>query len=363
LGNRSLNRALLERQLLLRRHAMPVVEAVERLVGLQAQSPNPPYIGLWTRLERFTPADLSRCIADRRAVRIVLMRATIHLVSDRDCLMLRPLVQPVLERQLRGSAHGRNVAGIDLRELVAAGRELVEEKPLTMTELGARLGKRWPNRYSASLAFAIRNHVPLVQVPPRGLWGESGQPTCTSAERWLGQPLDGAASIDTLIARYLAAFGPATVMDIQAWSGLTKLREAVDRLRPRLRVFQSEDGKELFDLPDAPRPDPDTPASPRFLPEFDNILLAHADRRRIIADEHRKRIATLNGMVPGTVLIDGFVRGAWKVRRARGGATLEIGMYARLPRKERGALMEEGERLLGFLAPELGKRSVAIESA
>ena len=351
LGLRALNRALLARQLLLRRSPMPAQDAVHHLVGLQAQSPNPPYIGLWTRLEDFRADALGQLLLDRRVVRVALMRSTIHLVTADDCLMLRPLVQPVLDRELKGSAHGRNLAGMNIDEVIAAGRALVDERPLTGTTLGEMLSRRWPDRHPRCLAYAIRNHIPLVHVPPRGVWGKAGQPSMTSAEAWLGRALERSPSLDVLILRYLVAFGPATVQDIQAWSGLTRLREHVERLRPQLEVLRDEDGTELFDLPDAPRPDPDTPAPPRFLAEFDNALLSHANRRRIIADDHRKRIATSNGMIPGAVLVDGFLRGTWRITRLRGVATLVIQPYERIRKADRVALADEGAELLNFVAP------------
>jgi len=350
---RALNRAFLDRQMLLRRSPVTPYEAVEHLIGLQAQSPNPPYVGLWTRLQDFTADALSRLITERRLVRVALMRSTIHLVTDRDCLALRPLVQPVLERQLKGSAHGRNLAGLDIAEVVAAGRALVEAEPRTTTELGALLQERWPDRFPRSLAFAIRNHIPLVQVPPRGLWGKSGQPSCTSAEQWLGRPVDTASSLESMVLRYLGAFGPATVADVQAWSGLTRLREIVERLASRVRRFRDDRGKELFDLPDAPRPGSAVEAPARFLPEFDNALLSHADRRRIITDEHRRRLATSNGMVPGVILVDGFLRGTWKVRRTSARATLIVQPYERIAKSDRASVSEEGSRLLTFLAPSM----------
>jgi hypothetical protein len=350
LGQHALNRATLERQMLLRRWKMPAEEAIEHLVGLQSQAPNPPYVGLWTRLEGFHPEELARLILDRRAVRIALMRNTVHLVSARDCLALRPLVQPVLDRGLYASrAHRAGLEGLDIEALVAAGSALLEEKPRTAKELGELLRERWTDHDAASLARAIRHLVPLIQVPPRGIWGESGQAAHTTVEVWLGRPLDSESSLGEMVVRYLGAFGPATVKDVQIWSGLTRLGEVFERLRPRLRVFRDEHGKELFDLPDAPRPSPDAPAPPRFLPEFDNLILSYADRARVIANDHRRVIAARNGMVPAVVLVDGFVRGTWKIEKTRRAATLVIEPFESLPKKERDDLVEEGERLVNLL--------------
>jgi Winged helix DNA-binding domain len=353
LGPCELNRATLERQMLLRRRKLSAVEAIEHLVGMQAQAPAPPYVGLWTRLEDFYPDDLARLILERRAVRIALMRNTVHLVSARDCLALRPLMQPVFDRTLYGTRANRaRLEGVDIEALVAAGRALLEERPRTAKELGELLQEQWPERDPASLARAIRYLVPLVQVPPRGLWGKSGPAAHTTAEAWLGRPLDPAPSLEETILRYLGAFGPASVKDVQTWSGLTRLDEVIERLRPRLRIFRDERGKELFDVPDAPMPDPDTPAPPRFLPEFDNLILSHADRTRVIAEEYRNAIASKNGMVPASVLVDGFVRGTWKIERSRGKAILEIKPFEPLTREDRDALVEEGERLIRFTDAE-----------
>jgi hypothetical protein len=349
LGPRELNRATLERQMLLRRRKLSAVEAIEHLVGMQAQAPAPPYVGLWTRLEDFHPDDLKRLILERRAVRIALMRNTVHLVSARDCLAMRPLMQPVFDRTLYSTRANRaNLEGVDIEALVAAGRALLEERPRTAKELGKLLQEQWPEHDPASLARAIRHLVPLVQVPPRGLWGKSGPAAHTTAEAWLGRPLDPASSLEETILRYLGAFGPATVKDVQTWSGLTRLGEVIERVRPRLRIFRDERGKELFDVPDAPMPDPDTPALPRFLPEFDNLILSHADRTRVIAEEYRKAIASKNGMVPASVLVDGFVRGTWKTERSRGKATLEVKPFEPLAKEDRDALAEEGEQLIRF---------------
>ena len=364
LGLRALNRATLERQMLLRRRKLPAIEAIEHLVGMQAQAPDPPYVGLWTRLEGFHPEELARLILDRRAVRVALMRNTIHLVTARDCLALRPPLQPVLDRGLYANrAHRAGVEGVDIEALVAAGRALLEERPRTAKELGELLRGRWPDRDPASLARAIRHLVPLVQVPPRGVWGKSGPAAHTTAEAWLSRPLDPGPSLDEMVVRYLGAFGPATVKDVQAWSGLTRLGEVTERLGSRLRAFRDEHGNELFDLPDAPRPDPVTPAPPRFLPEFDNLILSHAERTRVIANDYRKAIASKYGMVPATVLVDGFVRGTWKTQRTRGKASLVIEPFEPLAEKDRDALSEEGERLIRFMAEPEGAEAFEVRFA
>jgi Winged helix DNA-binding domain len=360
LGRRELNRALLDRQMLLRRVPLPaeagpraerVIETVEHLAGLQAQAPFPPYYGLWSRLAGFRPGDLAELILGRGVVRIALMRGTIHLVSARDCLMLRPLIQPVLDRAM-STTYGRQLSGVDTGELAAAGRVLVEEKPRTFSELGTMLSAQWPDHPPAALAQGVRALVPLVQVPPRAVWGAAGQAAHTSAESWLGRDLEAGPRLDDLVVRYLAAFGPATVMDMQAWSGLTRLREAVDRLRPGLRTFRDEQGAELFDLPDAPRPGPDVPAPVRLVAEFDNLILSHADRARIISEPNRQRMFTRNGIFPGTVLVDGFVVGMWRLARSRGVAALVIEMFEPVGERDRDAIVAEGGHLLAFAAPD-----------
>lgn len=364
LSQRALNRALLARQLLLERHTLPAEAAIAHLIGLQAQAPNPPYVGLWSRLEGFQPEDLARLITERRAVRIALMRNTVHLVTAEDALTLRPLVQPVFDRDLyRNVTHGPGIRGIDLEALVAAGRALVEERPRTLKELGELLQAQWPDRPGAALAYAIRNQLPLVQVPPRGIWGQSGPAACTTLEAWLGRPLDPAPSPETLVLRYLAAFGPASVRDAQTWSGLTGLRAVFARLRPQLVSFRDERGTELFDLPGAPRPDPDTPAPPRLIAEFDNLILSHADRTRVISDDARRRIATPNGIFPGTILVDGFVSGTWAIERRRDAATLRITPFAPIGERDRAGLAEEGMRLLQFAAADATSHDVEFAPA
>jgi hypothetical protein len=360
LDQRALNRALLARQLLLRRETLPAAEVIERLVGMQAQEPDNPYIALWTRLEGFHPDELSAMIADRQAVRLSLMRGTIHLVTAADSLMMRPLIQPVLERIIRGSRHNRQgIAGVDLDDLLDLARTLVEERPRPNAELAKLLGARWPDRNADSLALAVHFLLPLVQVPPRGLWGASAKATWTTTDSWLGQPLALDPSPDDLVLRYLAAFGPASVSDVRSWSGMAGLSEVVARLRPRLLIFRDERGRELFDLPDAPRPNPATPAPPRFLPDYDNVLLGHADRTRIVSDEVRKRL----GIGRATLLVDGIVSGVWKIKRARNSATLVVETFEPLADEDRTAVAEEGERLLKFVAGDAGVNDVQFAVA
>ncbi|WP_326617657.1 winged helix DNA-binding domain-containing protein [Streptomyces decoyicus] len=357
LDHRALNRSLLARQLLLERSAMPAGRAVAHLVGMQAQAPNPPYIGLWTRLASFRIEDLASLVRNREVVRVGLMRGTIHLVTADDCVALRPVLQGALRQGLKG-AFGRKLEGLDVEKVAELGRELVEREPLTLGGLGTLLAERWPDRDPFALANAVRNLVPLVQVPPRGLWGESGQAVHTSAEAWLGRPVAGLAAPDLMVERYLAAFGPATVKDIQVWSGMTRLADAVNRLRPRLAVFRDENGREVLDLPEAPRPDANTPAPVRFLPEFDNILLSHADRARILTEEQRKLVFTRNGLIRSTFLVDGFVAGVWRVEQTRGAAVLVLEPFGTLRAGDRAALTEEGGRLLAFATASAASREV-----
>ena len=361
LGPRELNRALLERQLLLRRASLSASKAIEHLVGLQAQEPNDPYVGLWTRLDGFQPKALARLITGRRAVRTTLMRTTIHLVTARDFLALYPVMRPVHARTVySGRLNALALKGVDIEDLLAAGRALVEERPRTRAELGPLLAQRWPDRDAAAIACAVNYLLPMVHVPPRGVWGSSGRTTLTTVEAWLGLPPERASSPDAAVLRYLGAFGPASTSDIRTWSGLGGLSEVVERLRPRLATFRDEHGRELFDLPRAPRPDPDTPAPPRFLPEFDNVLLSHADHSRIVSDHHRRGLLTSNGRSFGTVLVDGFVRATWKIGRERGRALLMIAPLERLTKQDVSAVSQEGARLLEFAAGDGATHDVRV---
>ena len=295
---------------------MPVYDAVAHLGGLQAQTPHSWYVGLWTRLAGFRAEKAADLLVSRRLVRIALMRSTIHLVTDADYLAWRELIAPVIDRSMRG-AFGKRLAGLNRDALLDAGRALARERPLTFAALGAALAEQFPGRDPAALAQAIRAWVPLVQVPPRGLWGQSGPIAHLDAETWLGAAVAPAPDPATLVRRYLAAFGPAFVRDMQVWSGLTRLRAVVEPLRPELLVFRDEAGQELFDLPAAPRPDADTPAPARFLYDFDNLFLSHADRGRVVTDGYRRQ-AYPDNVQPQLILLDGFTSADWQIGRARG---------------------------------------------
>jgi Winged helix DNA-binding domain len=363
LDGRAVNRALLERQLLLRRVDMPVGDAVEHLVGLQAQAVPPPYYGLWSRLEPFDPHELSRMLTDREAVRMTLMRGTVHLVTVRDALLLRPLVQVVIERGHNG-AFGRRMGGADPAALERAVREELDGEALHARELGRRLVARGIGEDVEAIGNATRVHVPLVQVPPRGVWGKSGQAKYATLGAWTGRSLERNPSVDELVMRYLRAFGPASVMDMQNWSGLTKLREAFDRLRPRLLTFRDEAGRELFDLPDAPRPDPDVPAPVRFLGEYDNVLLGHADRTRIIPADFPWKEMLAPGRFVSNFLVDGLLRGTWWIERdGRRSATLGVRPFGALSPAERDEVAAEAERMVEFSEPEAARREVRFEPA
>lgn len=334
LSQRALNRALLARQGLLERARRPAAGLVEQLVGVQAQVPHHPYVSLWARTEGFDPAELSGLVARREAVRAGLMRATVHLVTAGDLRRIEPLTRPILARVFR-TAFGKGLAGVAVQDVVAAARDLLAERPHTRKELGERLAPRFPAAAPDSLGHAAVHHLPVVQIEPRGEWGRSLQATWALAERHLGAPLDPEPSVDELMLRYLRAFGPATVGDARVWSRLTALRPVFERLRPQLRTFRDDRGRELFDVPDGLLAHPETPAPPRLLPQFDNVLLSHEDRSRIGLE----KIMDLRARWTGHVLVDGFHVGVWRYEQD----VLTIGAA------RSDALEAEGVALLGLI--------------
>ena len=347
---RELGRATLARQLLLERAQLPAEAAIERLVGMQAQAPLAPYVGLWSRLAGFRAEELSGLLESRVAVRGWFMRTTVHLMTARDALAVLPVVRSVHRRGFTAQ-FGRVAEGLDGEAVAAAAAKILDREGLTRGRLGAALAGQWPDADPETLGFAAVYHLAPVQVPPRGLWGRSGQAALSPLESWLDGPLGTDTAPDGLLLRYLAAFGPASVQDFALWSGLAAVREVADRLRPRLRVFRAEAGGELLDVPDAPLPDGETPAPARFLPEYDNLLLSHADRSRVIPGRRRVPLPPGDGGTAGTLLVDGMWRATWRTERSGDAATLVVEPFAPLSGADLEAVVAEGTALLAFTCP------------
>ncbi|GAA0222361.1 winged helix DNA-binding domain-containing protein [Saccharothrix mutabilis subsp. mutabilis] len=347
---RGLNRTLLHRQSLLERSDPPVTAMVERLVGLQAQEPFSAYYGLWSRLRDFAPDDLGDLLTDRTVVRAPLHRATIHLVTAADHARIEPLLRDMLRRRFTSSPFKAVLPGLDLEEFTATARGLLVEQPRTRADLGRALAERWPDRDPDSLGAAASYLLAVVQIPPRGVWGRSGRATWAAADDWLGA-LGSEGDLEEFLRRYLAAFGPATVKDMTLWSGLTRLKDVVRGMD--LAVVHDDQGRELVDLPGAPLIDPDTPAPVRFLPEFDNLLIGHDDRTRVISDEDYRRGIVIGGKP--TLLVDGFVHGVWSLKDG-----LDVQIFRPLTDAQREDVLEEGTRLLKFAG---GSQDVRITPA
>jgi winged helix DNA-binding protein len=353
IGVRALGRATLARQFLLERVDVPVRDAVAHLCGLQAQEPQEPFAGLWSRLRAFDPAALSTLLTGRRVVRTHLMRRTVHLVTAEDALAWRARHDAMLRQRVLG-VYRRELDGIDLDELAAAGRDVTADgEPRSMAEVGRRLATRWPGAGPRPLGEAVvAALVPMVQIPPRGLWRATAGVRNVRMAYWLGReidppPADGADPVGAaLVRRYLAAFGPAASADLRAWCGLAGLPGAVAAIRDELVAFRDERGRELLDLADAPRPDPDTPAPVRFLPAFDNAILGYDDRSRIVDDAHRG----LSVAGERAVLVDGRVAATWTVVADGGAGTVVVTPLRRFSRADRAAVAEEGRALATFLS-------------
>ncbi|GAA2716202.1 winged helix DNA-binding domain-containing protein [Actinoplanes palleronii] len=372
LDRRALNRATLARQFLLQRTGTPVLDTVAHLVGLQAQEPGEPFIGLWSRVEGFAPAELSRLLEDRAAVRMHLMRRTVHLVTADDAVAWRPRHQSLLRQKAVG-VYRTDLAAVDLDELTARAQELMADgQPRSLGEVGRALAEHWPATRPRVLGeVAVAALVPSVQLPPRGTWRSSAGARYLPLSTWLTgsapppppAPAPGrqpavrskadqsaapskADQLDPgdaeLVRRYLRAFGPAASADLRAWCGLAGLPKAVAALRDELVTFRDDRGRMLLDLPDAPRPDPETPAPVRFLPAFDNAILGYHDRTRIIDDEHR------NLSVAGirVVLIDGRVAATWSTSTG----PVVVTPLRPLTRPEQSEVTDEADRLTTFLA-------------
>lgn len=355
---RDINRMTLARQMLLERSDISPVEAVEHLVGLQAQSPVAPYISLWTRLRGFKRDDLAQQITERKIVKATLMRATLHLFSADDYRRFRATLRPALEKAAQSIAKTRG-SEPDVDEVVAAARRFLAEKPRSFAEISAMLEALKPGEDIGAMRFTVRTHLPLVQVPAATQWSYPGNPRFALAEDWLGGEISQEMRLHELIRRYLAAFGPASAADFQTWLGLPKANEAFEQLKPELVTYRDERGRLLFDLPDMPLPSSDA-APVRFLPEYDNLLLSHKDRTRIVADEYRPALFFKN-LRFSPFLVDGFVQGVWRIEKAKNTATLVIQPFAALDARYRSALEAEGLNLLQFAAADAKAFAVQFE--
>ncbi|WP_243717399.1 winged helix DNA-binding domain-containing protein [Actinomadura darangshiensis] len=330
---------------------MPVLEAVERLVAVQAQETNMPYIGLWARLDAFGRDDLTELLYGRSVVRGSILRGTQHMASAADYSWVRPLVQESLLRGRRAS-FGGVTKDWDLDELAAEARRLLNGRILTRPQLARALAECWPDRDLQALGWSAQALVSVVHPPPSGTWDKGGATPFALAEEWIGRPF-GEEGADRLIRRYLAAFGPASVKDFQMWSGMRRMDATFEELRASLETYRDESGAELFDLPGAPLPDADVPAPVRLLPAFDNLILAYADRGRMMTDEQRKAVC-IGSITKPTLLVDGRVHGVWTLKHDKKAqhAALTIEHFAPVP--DVPAVEREADRLLGFAAPGAG---------
>jgi len=361
LTSRELNRTLLSRQLLLERQRIAIPTVIEKLVGLQAQIPNPPYIGLWTRLVDFQRDDLTGLMEERRVVRAAMMRSTLHLMTAADHQRFRPVLQPALIRAF-SAFYGKRARGLDIEKLVEAAKPFLKEAPRTTGDIKKFLLTIEPERDADAMAYTVRNHLPQVQVPPGGTWGAGSKASYVTADFWLDDDTPP-EDLRSLFFRYLAACGPASIMDFQFWTGMVRLKDEIESLRSELVAYEDENGIELFDLPDMPILDEDTPAPLRFIPEYDNLVISHKDRSRILPDEHYKKVFLSAARVLGTILIDGFVAATWKIQRKRKAYTLLISPFEKLSEKNEAIILEEGQHLLDFVADDAQTRDIQIESA
>jgi len=343
---KQLNRTTLARQLLLERHDLTSLEAIEQLVGLQSQIPNPPYIGLWTRLQTFQRDSLTQLMEDRQVVRAPMMRSTLHLTTADDHQYFRAVLQPALTRAFK-SFNGKFAKGLDIEKLVNVAKPFLENEPATTGELKQMLLEIEPTKNGDTLAQAVRFHLPIVQLPPGGTWRSGTRASYTTADNWLGQAQP--SDLGTMLRRYLRAFGPASVMDFQAWSGLVSLKKVIEPYIKDLIIYQDENGKELLDLPNMPILSEDTAVPIRFIPEYDNLLVSHKDRTRVIADDDRQYVFLSAARVLGTVLIDGFVGATWKSNRDKDTATLTISPFTPLSDEVLEAIEHEGQQLIRFI--------------
>ena len=362
---RDLNRATLARQMLLARERRDVVTAIERLAALQAQWSPSPYVALWSRLVGFEREDLWNAIENEHTVvRARLMRGTLHLVSWRDFYAYAVATQDLQ----RGAWNRLQIArGVDAQAVARAAiafAKVPRAKEDVLAHLAERVGKI-SGEFGWLVWRFVSAHADLLSAPPGGHWAYGGTDhPYVAARHWIAKgsrPSDEAA-LEHLVRRCIAAFGPLTLSDIAKFAGQVppRIRPILERMAPSLRVFSDEQGRALYDLPRAPRPDADTPAPVRLLPRYDEVLIAYQHRDRVIAAKHRAAIYAKNGIIEATVLVDGFVAGTWSLVRGKDDAVVRIAPFAKLRPADRAAALMEGERLARFLAPEARTRGAKV---
>ncbi|MEV0296746.1 winged helix DNA-binding domain-containing protein [Nocardia sp. NPDC050710] len=361
LSNRVLNRTLLARQHLLERSALTVPEMCDHLIGLQAQDVPPPFIGLWSRIADFDPMTVSDGLDDRSLVRITLMRGTIHLVTPSDALRIAPHIQPELEKVpfRKGFNYGAMV-GLDPDEVRERGEAVLGDEPMSAAEMRARAAELYPDRDAGAVLQTWLYQLPVLQTPPRGKWKDNSRPVWSRVQPWLGAPLEPGYALAELLVRYLRAFGPATTMDMQTWSKFTGIKQAVDSLGDRVRTYTDERGRTLYDVADAELADPDLPAPVRLLGWYDNAVLSHQDRTRIVPDGDAPPLRAFATAV-APVLIDGYLAGLYKIFPKATVARLRISPTRAWSAAERREVEAEAHALLEFLEGDREPRVEIVE--
>jgi hypothetical protein len=344
---RELNRATLQRQLLLQRHTLTATEATERLMGLQAQLNNPPYLGLWTRLQHFQKDYLTQAMQMRQIVRAPLLRSTLHLLSADDYVRFRMTIQPALSKGFR-SFFGTRMADLPLETVLEVANEALQTRALSTGDFKKVLLQVAPNADPDAMAYAVRTFIPLVQVPPGGFWGTGANADYALAETYLRRTLEP-ENIVGLLTRYLQAFGPASIKDLQFWVVIPKLQDSINAVQDQFVTYKDPKGTVLLDVPNMPIPDGDTPAPIRLIPEYDNLVIGHDQRARILPDEHYKKIFLSAARVRATMLVDGFVAGAWKTERVKKDLTLTLEPFFGVSQAIKEELINEAEDLVRFI--------------
>lgn len=356
LTRRHLNRILLDRQMLLHPpEPRPILDAIDALAGLQAQQARPPFAGLWTRIANFRRDDLANLLLARQVVRATAMRGTLHLLTMRQYPGFRKALQPALTAGMHAILRERAV-DLDIAQLATEASRIFNRKPTTFADLRPQLSAAFPDlNDERALGYAVRMHLPLITTPDTGnLWCFTGDSPFELAPPASDAPTE-------MVLAYLRAFGPATVADFQSWSALKNGKELFAAI-PGLVRYRDEKKRELFDAPDSrPFPDPETESHPRFVAAFDNLILAHADRSRIIADENRPKVVTKNLQVLPTFLVDGFVGGTWQVAVAKKQAVLTATPFAKITKKVQKQLAQQAEELVRFVEPDAAGYGVAIK--